>query len=95
MHANDVEEGLAVDVEAGTRASPLGWPGDAVRILGLLAKRRGGDQSRSRFGQDGGLEIGLAAHDRRQGGSEVSARVAVIRQAHGHEQCAQVGITEA
>ena len=42
VHADDVEERLAVDIEAGASAAPLGQA--AVGILRLLAKRGGGDQ---------------------------------------------------
>jgi hypothetical protein len=93
MHADDVEERLPVDVEAGARASALRQA--PVSVLSLLAKRRSGYQGRRLLGEHGGLQVRLAAHDGSQGCGEISARVAVIGQAHRHEQGAEVGVTEA
>ena len=47
VHADDVEERLAIDIEAGAGASALGQA--AVGILRLLAKRGGGDERRGSF----------------------------------------------
>ena len=86
MHADDVEEGLAVDVEAGA-----GSAGD-VRLLG---ERRGCSERRAEFGDARGLPVGVAAEDGGDGGSEVTASVRVVREAEGHEQRAEVRVAEA
>ena len=86
MHADDVEKGLAVDVEAGAGATFL---------FGFLADGSGGGEWRAGFGDEGGLEVGVAAEDGGEGGGEVAAGVRVVGQAEGHEQGAEVGIAEA
>ena len=72
VHADDVEEGLAVDVEAGA-----GSTGD-VR---LLRERRGCAERRADLGDARGLSVGLAAHDGGEGAGEVAALVGVVGQA--------------
>ncbi len=86
VHADDVEEGLAVDVEAGA-----GSAGD----LGLLGERGGGAEGRAGLGDAGGLPVGVAAEDGGEGGGEVAAGVGVVGQTEGHEQRAEVGVAEA
>ena len=86
MHADDVEEGFAVDVVAGARA--------AFAIDGG-GERRGGGEGRACFGDAGGLQIRLAAHDGGEGSGEVAAGVGVVGQAEGHQQRAEVGVAEA
>ena len=86
MHADDVEEGLAVDVEAGA-----GSAGD-VRLLG---ERRGGAERGAGLGDAGGLPVGVAAEDGGEGGGEVAAGVGVVGQTEGHEERAEVGVAEA
>src|ERR1700761_7748960 len=92
VHADDIEEGFAVDIEAGASSATLLKA--AVGVLRLLAERRGGDQRGSPFSEHRRLQVSLAAHDRGKCGSKVSAGIAVIRQSKGHEQGAQVGVTE-
>ena len=87
MHADDVEEGLAVDVEAGAGAALRGRR-DAVSGV---AEASGGHFSAMR----GGLQISLAAHDGGEGGGEVAAGVGVVGQSEGHEQRAEVGVAQA
>ena len=86
MHADDVEEGLAVGVEAGA-GSALGFA--------ALVERRGGGEGTCGLGDAGGLEVGLAAEDGGEGGGEVAAGVGVVGQAEVHEQRAEVGVAEA
>ena len=86
MHADDVEEGLAVDVEAGA-----GSAGD-VRLLG---ERGGCAEGRAGFGDARGLPVGVAAEDGGEGGGEVAAGVGVVGQTEGHEERAEVGVAEA
>ena len=87
MHADDVEEGLAVDVEAGE--------GSALGCSAPLVERRGGDERRAVSAMRADCEISLAAHDGGEGGGEVAAGVGVIGQAEGHQQRAEVGVAEA
>jgi hypothetical protein len=87
VHADDVEEGLAVDVEAGA--------GSAGDVAALLRERGGGAERRAGFGDAGGLPVGVAAEDGGEGGGEVAAGVGVVGQAEGHEQRAEVGVAEA
>ena len=94
VHADHIEEGLAIDVEAGACAAALRRLHRAIGILRLLAKRSGRGQRGSLFRQHRGLQIRLAAHDRGQGSGEVPAGVAVIRQAESHQQSAQVGVSQ-
>ena len=86
MHADDVEEGLAVDVEAGA--------GAAVAV-GALGERRGGAERRAGLGDASGLGVGVAAEDGGDGGGEGTAGVGVVGQAEVHEQGAEVGVAEA
>ena len=87
VHADDVEEGLAVDVEAGA-----GSAGDAAAcwVSGVAAPRAG-----QRLGDAGGLPVGVAAEDGGEGGGEVAAGVGVVGQTEGHEERAEVGVAEA
>ncbi len=71
MHADDVEEGLAVDVEAGA-----GSAGD-VR---LLRERRCGAERRASLGNAGGLPIRIPTKDRGECSREVAAGIGVVRQ---------------
>ena len=41
------------------------------------------------------MQVGLAAHNGGEGGSEVASGVGIVRQAAGHEQGAEVGVAEA
>ena len=86
MHADDVEEGLAVDVEAGAGAA-----GD----FGLLREGRGGSECGSGGGEARGLGVGVAAEDGGERGSVGAAGVGVVGQAAVHEQRAEVGVAEA
>src|SRR6202012_5863448 len=86
VHADDVEEGLAVDVEAGA--------GTAVAV-GALGERRGGTERRAGLGDAGGLRVGVAAEDGGDGGGEGAAGVGVVGQAEVHEKSAEVGVAEA
>ena len=45
-------------------------------------------------GDDGGLLVRLAVHDRGEGGGEVATLVAVVGQAAAHQQRAEVGVAE-
>ena len=87
VHADDVEEGLAVEVEAGA--------GSALALSLPLVERGGGGERTGSLGDAGGLQVGLAAHDGGEGGGEVAAGVGVVGQAEGHEQRAEVGVAEA
>ncbi len=86
VHADDVEEGLAVDVEAGA-----GSAGD----LGLLGERGGCAEGGAELGDPRGLPVGVAAEDGGDGGGEVASGVGVVRQAEGHQESAEVGVAEA
>ena len=86
MHADDVEEGLAVDVEAGA-----GSAGD-VRLLG---ERGGCSEGGAGLGDARGLPVGVAAEDGGEGGGEVAAGVGVVGQTEGHEERAEVCVAEA
>src|SRR5581483_10720173 len=94
MHANDVEEGFAIDVPAGTSGAghhvlpEIGFGQRALRRFG------GGNQRLAEFGDARGLQVGLTAHDGGDAGGVVTASIGVIRQAGGHEQRAEVGIAE-
>ena len=86
MHADDVEEGLAVDVEAGA-----GSAGD----VSLLGERGGGSEGGAGFGDARGLPVGVAAEDGGEGGGEVASGVGVVGETEGHEECAEVCVAEA
>ena len=86
VHADDVEEGLAVDVEAGAGSA------SDVRLLG---ERRGCSERGAGLGDAGGLPIGIAAEDRGECGGEVAAGVGVVRQTERHQQRAEVRVAEA
>src|SRR6185437_9410088 len=86
MHADNVEEGLAVDVEAGAGATVA---------IGTLRERRGSAERRAGLGDAGGLRVGVAAEDGGDGGGEGAAGVGVVGQAEIHEQSAEVGVAEA
>ena len=86
VHADDVEEGLAVDVEA--RA---GTAGD-VR---LLRERRSCSERRAGLGDAGGLPVRITTKDRGERSREVSTSVGVIRKTERHQQRAEIGVTEA
>src|SRR5947209_3371868 len=64
VHADDVEEGFAIDVEAGAGATVL---------IVLLGEGGGGGEVRAFGGDAGGLEVGFAAHDGGDGGGEVAS----------------------
>ena len=87
VHADDVEEGFAVDVEAGAGSALLG--------ADLLADGGGGGERGAGGGDEGGLVVGVAAEDGGEGGGEVAAGVGVVGQAEGHEEGAEVGVAEA
>ncbi len=86
MHADDVEEGFAVDVVAGARS--------AFAIDGG-GERGGGGEGRACFGDAGGLQIRFAAHDGGEGSGKVAACVGVVGKAEGHQQRTEVGVAEA
>ena len=86
VHADDVEEGLAVDVEAGA--------GAALFVSGL-GEGGGGAEGGAGFGDAGGLPVGVAAEDGGEGGGEVAAGVGIVGKAEGHEEGAEVGVAEA
>src|ERR1700744_3782649 len=85
MAADDVEEGLAVGVEAG--AVP-------ALVFAALIERRGSGEGTCGLGDARGLEVGLAAEDGGEGSGEVAASVRVVGQAEVHEQRAEVGVAE-
>ena len=101
MHANDVEERLAVDVPAG--ASGSGSCGAALRLDGAEPRPHtstakicfgqaffcgfgGWGQRLTEFGDAGGLQIGFAAHDRCDAGGVIATGVRVVGKTAGHEQ---------
>ncbi len=86
MHADDVEERLAVDVEAGA---------GAALVVDARGERRGGGQRRALLGNARRLQVRLAAHDGGESGGEVASGIGVVGQAEGHEQRAEVGVAQA
>ena len=86
VHADDVEEWLAVDVEAGA---------GAAGNLGLLGDGGGRAERGAGFGDARGLPVGVAAEDGGEGCGEVASGAGVVGQAEGHEQRAEVGVAEA
>ncbi len=89
MHADDVEEGFAIDVEAGA--------GACLMVFGFeaLGEGGGGGEGAAFGGDAGGLEVGFAAHDGGDGGGEVAAGGGVVGESGGHEEGAEVGVSEA
>ena len=85
VHADDVEEGLAVDVEAGA-----GSAGD-VR---LLRKRSGCSERGAGLGDARRLPIRITTKDRGECSGEVAAGIGVIRQTERHQQRAEVCVAE-
>ena len=95
MHADDVEEGLAIDVPAGagsTRHHVRAEIGFGKALFRGLGGRR---QRLAELGNSRGLEIGLAAHDCGDAGGVVAAGVGVVGQTACHQQCAEVGVSQA
>src|SRR6185369_7321139 len=89
MHADDVEEGFAIDVEAGARAT---W--SSLFAILLLESFSGGRKRGALLGNLRRLEIGLSAHDGRERGGIVASGIGVVRQASGHEKSTEVCVTE-
>ena len=87
VHADDVEEGLAVEVEAGA--------GSAGYFERGLGGGGGGGELAAGLGDAGGLPVGVAAEDGGEGSGEVAAGVGVVGEAEGHEEGAEVGVAEA
>ena len=90
MHADHVEERLAVDVPAGAGGARHHVRTE-VGFRQILPRRLGGRSQRlAEFGDPRGLQIGFAAHDRCDAGSVVAAGVGVVGQARGHQQRARL-----
>ena len=85
MHADHVQEGLAVDVEAGASAT-------LVADTGGQRSCRGDWRAVGRH--DGRLQVGLAGENGGEYGGHVAAGVGVVGQAHGHQQRPQVGVAQ-
>src|SRR5690349_19498963 len=94
MHADDVEERLAVDVPAG--AGGAGHDVGAEIGFGkvLLGRLGGGHQGLAEFGDFRGLQVSLSAHDGGDASGVVTSGVRVIGKASSHEQSAKVRIAE-
>ena len=85
-----------IGVKAGGRAQGIG----RCRVLAHDALVRIGVAGVALVGADDAGELGRAAvgragHHRRDGGGECAATLGVVGQAHGHEECAQVGVADA
>ena len=86
MHADDVEEGLAIDIEAGA---------GAAFDVGLLGEWGGCAEGLAGFGYAGRLPVGIAAEDGGEGTGEVASGIGVVGKTEGHEEGTEVGVTEA
>ncbi len=86
VHADYVEEWLAVDVPAG--ASSAGHYVCSQICFGqiLFCRFGGGNQGLALFGDAAALKIRFAAHDGGDAGGVVAAGVAVVGQSGGHEE---------
>ena len=86
VHADDVEEGLAVEVEAGA--------GSAFDF-GFFGGLGGGGEAGAGLGDAGGLPVGIAAEDGGERPGEVASGIGVVGEAEGHQERAEVGVAEA
>ena len=96
VHADYVEEWFAVDVPAGAGSAGHGvrrrdWFRTRFFFVGSVAGASGSHCSAMRLT----LQIGFAAHDGGDAGGVVAAGVAVIGQACGHQQRAEVCVAQA
>ena len=95
VHADYVEERLAIDVPAGA-----GSAGHDVRSeigLGKIFLRRfsGGDQRLALFCDSAALQISFAAHNGGDAGGVVASGVGVVGKPSGHQQRAKIRIAQA
>ena len=95
MHANHVEEGLAVDVP--TRASGARHHvRSQVRLGEILLSGLGRRNQRfAELGNARRLQVGFAAHDRGHASGIIASGIGVIGKPGSHQQGAQIGIAQA